>query len=98
MVQCQTHKHCQVFYILQITHSEAHSQNCEKQLASSCVCLSIRPSAQNNTAPTGQIFIKFGTYWKFVKKIQVSLKSDKTNGHLKWKPMYIYDNILKDSS
>jgi len=30
---------------------------------------------------------------KSVKKIQVSLKSEKNNGYCIWKPMYIYDSI-----
>jgi hypothetical protein len=33
-----------------------------------------------------------------VKKIQVLLKSDNNNGHCTWRPMYIYDNILLNSS
>ena len=41
---------------------QVRMQNCEKLLlASSCmpVCLSVRPSAWNNSAPTGRIFMKF---------------------------------------
>jgi len=30
---------------------------------------------------------------KSVKKIQVSLKPDKNNGYLTWKPMYIFYHI-----
>ena len=29
----------------------------------------------------------------FVKKIQVSLKSDKNNGYFTWRRFYIYNNI-----
>jgi hypothetical protein len=42
-------------------------------------------------AHNGQIFIKF-YIWEFfenVPKIKVSLKSDKINGYLTWRPMYI---------
>jgi len=48
------------------------------------VSQSVRPSAWNNSAPTGRIFMKFD-FWVFfeksVQKIQVSLKSDKNNGY-----------------
>jgi hypothetical protein len=59
---------------------KAHSQNCEKLLlASSClsVCLSLCSSSWNNSAPNGQIFMKFdfSSFWKSVHKIQVSWKS-----------------------
>jgi len=30
---------------------------------------------------------------KSVEKIQVSLKSDKTNKYFTWRPMYAYDHI-----
>ena len=33
-----------------------------------------------------------------VEKIQVSLKSEKNNGHCNWKPVYIYDIIPLNSS
>ena len=47
-------------------------------------CLSVRPSVLNNSAPTGRIFMKFDIrayFEKSVGKIQVSLKSDKNDGH-----------------
>jgi len=41
-------------------------------------------------------------YWsifpKSVKKIQVSLKSDKNNGYITWRPMYVFDHISLISS
>jgi hypothetical protein len=37
----------------------ALSQNCEKRLLAS-LCLSVRPSSWNNSAPAGRIFIEFG--------------------------------------
>ena len=45
----------------------------------------VLPSACNNPAPTGEIFIEFdiwGFFEIFFQKIQVSLKSDKNNGTL----------------
>ena len=48
---------------------------------------SVCPSAWNNSAPTGRIFIKF-EIWRFFRKsvqhTQVSLKSDKNKGHFTW--------------
>ena len=46
--------------------------------------LSLRPSAWNNSATTGIIFIKFNVwvfFRKYVLKIQVSLKNEKNNGY-----------------
>jgi hypothetical protein len=34
---------------------------------------------------------------KSVKKIKVSLKSDKNNMYFTWTPTYVYDNILLNS-
>ena len=75
---------------------------CIRQVAKAAVsfvmsgCPSVFRSAWNNLAPTGWIFMKFG-FWrikkKSVKEIQVSLKSDKNNGYLTWRPTDIYDNI-----
>ena len=42
---------------------QARSQNWEKRLVASS-CLSVRPSARNNTAPTGRIFVEFNI-WAF---------------------------------
>jgi hypothetical protein len=36
--------------------------------------------------------------WKFVKRIQVSLKSDKNNRYFTWRPTHISDNNLLSSS
>ena len=42
------------------------------------VCLSVRPSARNYSAPTGGPFMKYGLsiFRKSAKEIQVSLKSE----------------------
>ena len=52
------------------------------------------PSTQNNSAPTGRIFMKFEiqNFWKSVEEIQVWLKSD-NNRHFIWTSMYIFDNF-----
>jgi hypothetical protein len=64
------------------------------------VCLSVCPSAWNNSAPKERIFMKFDIwgFFKSVEKIQVSLKSDKNNGYFTLRPMYIYDNVSLNSS
>jgi hypothetical protein len=37
-------------------------------------------------------------FLKSVEKIQASLRANKNNGYFTWRPMYIYDNILLNSS
>jgi hypothetical protein len=37
--------------------------------------------------------IYLSNFWKSVKKIQFSLKSDKNNGYFTWKPIYIFDQV-----
>jgi len=37
-------------------------------------------------------------FFKYAEKIQVSLKSGKNSGYFAAGPMYIYDNILLNSS
>ena len=39
----------------------------------------------------------FEYFFKSVDKINISLKSDKTNGYITRTPTYIYDNLLKSS-
>jgi hypothetical protein len=34
---------------------------------------------------------------KYVEKIQVSLKSDRSNGYFTWRPMYVFDHISVNS-
>jgi hypothetical protein len=38
------------------------------------------------------------SFKKSVEKIQVSLKSDKNNEYITWKPLYIFDHISLSSS
>jgi hypothetical protein len=61
------------------------AKNCEKRLLASS-CLSLRPSACNNWASIGRIFIKFDilvVLGKSVEDIQISLEVDKRS------PIYI---------
>ena len=72
------------------------SQNYEKWNFVMSVCPSVSPSAWNNSAAIGRIFMKFDIWVLFRKsapKIQAQSKSDKNNGHFTRKPMYIYDSI-----
>ena len=64
------------------------------------VCLSVCPSAWNNSAPTGRIFMKFDIWvlFEIVEKIQVSLKSDKNNGYFTWRLIDTFDCIALTSS
>ena len=61
------------------------------------VCLFLRRSAWNNSAPTGRIFMGFDI-WGFSenlsRKIQVSLKSDKNKRCFTWKHIYIHIYIF----
>jgi hypothetical protein len=56
--------------------------------------VSVRPSAWNNSAPTGRIFMKFyiRVFRKYVQKLQVPLKYDRITGALH-EDSYIYHNI-----
>jgi len=42
--------------------------------------------------------LHLSVFQKYVKKIQVSLNSDKNIKYFIWRPMYIYDSILLNSS
>ena len=59
------------------------------------VCLPVRPSALNNSVPTGRIFMKIETWLIFenLSRKIVLLKSDKSNGYFMWRPMYTYDTM-----
>ena len=41
---------------------------------------------------------RLNIFWKSVKKIQVSLKSDKNNRYFAWRVIYIFDFIMLSSS
>jgi hypothetical protein len=65
--------------------------------------LSVRPSAWNNSAYTGWIFINFDI-WDFLgrggfcRENSNFIKSDKTSGYFTWKRKDIYDNTSLNSS
>jgi hypothetical protein len=65
------------------------------------VSLSLCPSAWNKSAPTTRTIMKIHN-WRFirksVRKIQVSLKSDKNNRYFTRTHMYVYDRISLHSS
>jgi hypothetical protein len=65
---------------LRVVRFSARSQICEISLVM-CVCISVCPSACNNSAPIGRIFCVWG--------LLVSLKSDKNIGHFTWGPLVI---------
>ena len=73
---------------------------CRKATVSFIV--SVRPSAWNNSAFSGRIFIKFG-FFSFSKicrensKIEPWLQSDKNDGYFTWGPWYVYDNVVPNS-
>jgi hypothetical protein len=68
------------------------------------VCLSVRPSVWNSSAPTGWILMKFDIwvfFRKYIEQIQVSLKSDKNSKYFAWKLcmfLIISDWILRMSN
>jgi hypothetical protein len=62
--------------------------------------LTLRPSVRKDQVTlTWRIFMKFfSIFRKFVEKIQIPLKSDKNNGYVTWRPIYIFDHISLTSS
>jgi hypothetical protein len=59
----------------------------------------ICPSVWNNSTPTGRIFVNSRTLRKCAeKKIQVSVKSDKNNGHFTRRFTYFYHTPLNSPS
>ena len=71
-----------------------HSKNCEKRLlASSCL-----PATTQLPLDNFHNNLYLSIFWKSVQKIHVSLKSDKTNKYLTWRPVFIYDSILINPS
>ena len=62
------------------------------------VCLSVH---QHGTTPTGTDFNEISymrIFRKSVLEIQVSLKSDESNGYCTQRPMYVYDNTSLNCS
>ena len=58
--------------------------------------MSVLLSAWNNSAPTRRIFMKFDIWVSFEnlsRKIKVALYSDKNNGNLKWRTVFVLYHI-----
>jgi len=71
------------------------SQNCKSdwKLRHVCPSISVRPSAKNNSAPIGRIFMNIWhlrIFRKSIENIQFSLKWDKHRGYFTWRPIYIF--------
>jgi len=63
--------------------------------------LSVHPSAWDTSAPNEKDFYEIwylNIFPKSAQKIQVSLKSDRNNGHFTWRRVCLYDNISLTSS
>jgi hypothetical protein len=82
----------------------ASSQHFEKRLSASSCLSALRPSICLSTMQQlSSHWTDFYEIWylrvfrKFIKKIQLSIKSDKNNGYFTWRPMYIYDNSSLNS-
>jgi len=76
---------------------QALSQNCEKRpLPSSClsVCLSVCLKKLGSHRKD----LHLRSFRKYAEKIHVSLKCNTNNGYFIWKPVYIYDYNLPNSS
>ena len=80
---------------------QVRSQNCEKRLLASSL-KSVRPVHTHGTTrlPLDEFLWKFKSemFRKSVEKIQVSLKSDKSNRFFTWRRFHIYDNSTLNSS
>jgi hypothetical protein len=61
--------------------------------------MSVRLSACNNSAPTGQISIKLQIWRSFesLQKKKYTLFSETNNGYFAWRRVYIYGNSLNSS-
>ena len=80
---------------------QGRSQNCEKrQLTSSClsVLLTVRVEQLGSHWMELLEILYLSTFRKYVKIIQVSLKSDKDNAYFTWRPIYVYDHVRLISS
>jgi hypothetical protein len=81
-----------------IMQFNALSKNCEKPILASSsmpvclsVCLSVRPHGTTRLPLADLHDIWYlNIFRKSVQKIQVLLKSDKTNGHFTLRPTYVY--------
>jgi hypothetical protein len=75
---------------------KARSQNYEKQLFASS-CPSVRMEHFDSHWKDFHEIWYLSIFRKYVWKIQVWLKSDKNNGYMTWRHMYVYGNMLLNS-
>jgi hypothetical protein len=84
------------FMVKELTGLWARSQNRKKRLlVLSCLsaCLSDLIEQLDSSLTDFHEMSYMRIFRTCVQKIQFSLQYDKNNGHITWKPMYIYDNI-----
>ena len=62
------------------------------------VCSSVRMEQLGDQWTEFHEISDFSIFRKRIEKIQVSLKSDKNNGHFIWRPIFIFDHISLISS
>ena len=73
------------------------SQNCERRLLASSR-LSVRMEQLGSHWTDSHDIWYLSIFRRPVEKMQVSLKSDKYNGHFTWRPICIFDHISLSSS
>jgi hypothetical protein len=62
-------------------------------------CLPVLPHGTTRPSLNAVLWsLLFGHFWKSVGKFQVSVKSNKNDGQLAWRPAYIYYNIAFNTS
>ena len=84
-------------YVWHPTVRRVCSQNCEKRLlASLCPSVCMEQLGSHWTDFHEIWYLKI--FRKYVKKIQVWLKSDRHNRYCTWRPIYIFDHISLNSS
>jgi hypothetical protein len=77
---------------------------CRVQVKNSCNSFVMRACPSVRVEQLGYHWTNFHEIWhlsiirKFVEKIRVSLSSSTNNGHVKWRPIYVYDHISVDCS
>ena len=68
----------------------ARSKNCEKRLLAS-LCSSVRPHGITRLPLIGLLWnVIFGIFRKPVRKVRVSLESDKNKGYFTWRTVYLF--------
>ena len=92
--------YCLRYWISEYVYHLVSSQNCEKWLlvlSYESVWLSVCVEQLNSYWMDFLEIWCLSIFWKSIEKIQVSLKSDKNNGYITRRPMYIFDPISLSS-